>query len=74
MAQMALAVTESADAGAYHYFSAHACVFADGSRRSVFIGGTLVSTYDVADKGTRNAILVGCGPRSDHAASTAAAT
>jgi hypothetical protein len=61
MAQMALTVTESAAAGAYHYFSAHACVFVDGSQRSVFIGGTLVSSYDVGDKATRNAILVKLG-------------
>lgn len=58
MAQMALAALGSADAGAYHYFSAHACVFADGNRRSVFVGGTLVGSYDVVDKATRNAILV----------------
>lgn len=58
MAQMALAVSESADARAYHYFSAHACVFADGDQRSVFVGGTLVSSYDVSEKATRNAILV----------------
>lgn len=58
MAQMALAVTESADVGAYRYFSAHGCVFVDGSQRSVFVGGTLVSSYDVSDKATRNAILV----------------
>lgn len=58
MAQMALAVSESADAGAYHYFSAHGCVFVDSSQRSVFIGGTLVGSYDVSDKSTRNAILV----------------
>jgi len=54
---MALAVTDSADVAAYHYFSAHACVLVDGSRRSVFVGGTLVSSYDVADKASRNAIL-----------------
>lgn len=61
MAQMALAVSESADAGAYRYFSAHACVFVDGSRRSVFVGGSLVSSYDVTDKATRNAILIKLG-------------
>ncbi len=58
MAQMALAVPETAGAEAYHYFSAHACVFVEGSRRSVFIGGTLVGSYEVSDKATRNAILV----------------
>lgn len=58
MAQMALAVSESAEAGAYRYFSANACVLVEGSRRSVFIGGTLVSCYDVTDKATRNAVLV----------------
>lgn len=58
MAQIALAVSETADRGAYHYFSAHACVFADGNQRSVFIGGTLVSSYAASDKATRNAILV----------------
>jgi hypothetical protein len=59
MAQMALAVSEeSAESGAYHYFSAHACVFVDGDRRSVFVGGTLVSSYEVTDKATRNAILI----------------
>lgn len=58
MAQMALAVTDPACGGAYHYFSAHGCVFAEGNQRSVFIGGTLVSSYAVTDKATRNAILV----------------
>ena len=58
MAQMALAVSESAEASAYHYFSAHACVFVDGNRRSVFVGGSLVSSYEISDKATRNAILV----------------
>jgi Transposase protein len=58
MAQMALAVPESGDAGAYRYFSAHACVFAEGSRRSVFVGGTLVGSYELSDKATRNAILI----------------
>lgn len=58
MAQMVLAVSESADGGAYHYFSAHACVLVDGSRRSVFVGGMLVSSYEVTDKATRNAILI----------------
>lgn len=57
MAQMALAIAESADTGAYHYFSAHACVFVDGHRRSVFVGGTLVGSYEVTDKATRNALL-----------------
>jgi hypothetical protein len=58
MAQMALAVSESADVRAYHYFSPHACVLVDGNRRTVFVGGTLVSSYEVGDKATRNAILV----------------
>lgn len=58
MAQMALAVAESADVRAYHYFSGHGCVFVDGNQRSVFVGGTLVSSYDVSDKATRNVILV----------------
>lgn len=58
MAQMALAATASIDTGAYRYFSAHGCVFVDGDRRSVFVGGTLVGAYDVTDKATRNAILV----------------
>ncbi len=61
MAQMALAVSESAEARAYHYFSAHACVFVDGNRRSVFVGGLLVSSYDISDKATRNVILVKLG-------------
>ena len=55
---MALAGTASVDNGAYRYFSAHGCVFVDGNRRSVFVGGTLVGSYDIADKATRNAILV----------------
>ncbi len=58
MAQMVLAVPESSDEGVYRYFSAHACVFVEGSRRSVFVGGTLVSSYEVDDKATRNAILI----------------
>jgi hypothetical protein len=58
MAQMALAVSESADTGAYHYFSAHACVFVDGNRRSVLVGGTLVGSYEITDKATRNALLI----------------
>lgn len=58
MARMALAVAETADVGGYRYFSPHACVFAEGDQRSVFVGGTLVGSYDVDDKATRNAILV----------------
>lgn len=58
MAQMALAVSESTDTGAYRYFSAHGCVFVEGSRRSVFVAGTLVGSYEVSDKAARNAILV----------------
>lgn len=58
MAQAALAVLESAEARAYRYFSPHACVFVDGNLRSVFVGGTLVGSYDVGDKATRNALLV----------------
>lgn len=58
MAQMALAVTEAASAGRYHYFSAQGCVLVDGTRRCVFVGGLLVSSYDVTDKSTRNAILL----------------
>jgi hypothetical protein len=58
MAQMALAVPESDSAGAYHYFSAQGCVLADGERRLVFVGGTLVSSYDIGDKATRNAVLL----------------
>jgi hypothetical protein len=58
MAQMALAVSESDSAGAYHYFSAQGCVLVDGKRRSVFVGGTLVSSYDVSDKASRNAVLI----------------
>lgn len=58
MGQMALAVSESTDTGAYRYFSAHACVFAEGSRRSVFVAGTLVGSYEVTDKAARNVILV----------------
>lgn len=53
MAQMTLAVLESTG-GEYHYFSAHACVFAEGNRRAVFVGGTLVGSYDVSDKATRS--------------------
>jgi hypothetical protein len=45
-------------AEAYRYFSAHACVFADDDRRSVFVGGTLVGSYEVSDKATRNAMLI----------------
>jgi hypothetical protein len=58
MAQMALAVSESTQVAAYRYFSAHGCVFVDGDRRSVLVGGTLVGSYDVGDKAVRNAILV----------------
>lgn len=58
MGQMALAVVESDSAGAYHYFSAQGCVLVDGDRRLVFVGGTLVSSYDVGDKATRNAVLL----------------
>ena len=58
MAQMALAVSESADTRGYRYFSEHACVLVEGSWRSVFVGGTLVSCYDVTDKATRNAVLI----------------
>jgi hypothetical protein len=58
MAQMALAVSESTDAAAYRYFSAHGCVLAERDRRSVFVGGTLVGSYDVGDKAVRNAILI----------------
>ena len=58
MAQMALAVPESDAAGAYHYFSAQGCVLVDGDRRLVFVGGTLVSSYDIGDKATRNAVLL----------------
>src|SRR3970040_594528 len=58
LAQMALAVPEATDIGAYPYFSPHACVYVEGNRRSVFVGGTLVGSYDVTDKGTRNAILI----------------
>jgi hypothetical protein len=58
MAQMAFAASESTHAAAYRYYSAHGCVFVEGSRRSVFVGGTLVGSYDVADKAMRNAILV----------------
>jgi hypothetical protein len=43
---------------AYRYYSAHGCVFVEGSRRSVFVGGALVGSYDVGDKAMRNAILV----------------
>jgi hypothetical protein len=58
MAQMALAVPESDSAAAYHYFSAQGCVLVDGERRLVFVGGTLVSSYDIGDKATRNAVLL----------------
>ncbi len=58
MAQMAFAVTEAAGAEKYHYFSAQGCVLVDGPRRCVFVGGLLVSSYDVTDKSTRNAILL----------------
>jgi hypothetical protein len=58
MAQMALAISESDSAGAYHYFSAQGCVLVDGKRRSVFVGGTLISSYDVGDKASRNAVLL----------------
>jgi len=55
---MAFAVADSTGASAYRYFSAHGCVFDDGDRRLVFVGGTLIGSYDVSDKATRNAILV----------------
>jgi hypothetical protein len=58
MAQMAFAVADSTGAWAYRYFSAHGCVSDDGDRRLVFVGGTLIGSYDVSDKATRNAILV----------------
>ena len=58
MAQMALAVLESSDEMSYRYFSAHACVFVDGDRRLVFVGGALVSSYEISDKATRNAVMV----------------
>lgn len=58
MAQMAFAVTEAAGTEKYHYFSAQGCVLVDGPRRCVFVGGLLVSSYDVTDKATRNAILL----------------
>ena len=58
MAQMAFAVADSTGAAAYRYFSAHGCVSDDGDRRLVFVGGTLIGSYDVSDKATRNAILV----------------
>jgi Transposase protein len=53
-----LAAAEATEVGAYHYFSSHACVFVENNRRSVFVGGTLVGSYEVTDKATRNAILV----------------
>jgi len=55
---MAFAVADSVGAAAYRYFSAHGCVSDDGDRRLVFVGGTLIGSYDVSDKATRNAILV----------------
>jgi hypothetical protein len=58
MAQMALAVSDGGSASAYRYFSAHGCVFKDGSQRLVFVGGTLVGSYDVEDKASRNVLLV----------------
>ena len=58
MAQMAFAVSDSTHEAGYRYISAHACVFVEGSRRSVFVGGALVGSYDVGDKAMRNAILV----------------
>jgi predicted ArsR family transcriptional regulator len=58
MAQMAFAVSNSPHAAGYRYFSAHGCVFVEGSRRCVFVGGALVGSYDVGDKAMRNAILV----------------
>jgi hypothetical protein len=58
MAQMALALSESADTGTYHYFSSHACVFVDGNRRAVFVGGTLIGSYEITDKASRNALLI----------------
>lgn len=36
---MAFAVSESTYAAAYRHYSAHGCVFVEGSRRSVFVGG-----------------------------------
>ncbi len=58
MAQMAFAVSDSTHEAGYRYFSAHGCIFVDGSRRLVFVGGALVGSYDVGDKAMRNAILV----------------
>jgi hypothetical protein len=58
MAQMAFAVADCTGAAAYRYFSAHGCVFDDGDRRLVFVGGSLIGSYDLDDKATRNAILV----------------
>jgi hypothetical protein len=58
MAQMALAVSDGSSTGAYRYFSAQGCVFRDGSQRLVFVGGTLVGSYAVEDKATRNVLLV----------------
>ena len=58
MAQMAFAVAESTQAATHRYFSAHGCVYRDGQRRLVLIGGTLVGSYEASDKATRNAILV----------------
>ena len=55
---MALAVSDGRSTEAYRYFSAQGCVFRDGSRRLVFVGGTLVGSYDVEDKATRNVLLV----------------
>lgn len=58
---MAFAVPESTRAAAYRYFSAHGCVLNDDEQRLVFVGGTLVGSYEVDDKATRNAILVKLG-------------
>ena len=52
------AVAEQARRGGYRYFEPHGCVRAVGETRQVFVSGVLVGLYDVADKATRNALLV----------------
>jgi hypothetical protein len=49
---------DQAHSDEYRYFKPYGCVRAVGERRQVFVGGTLVGSYDVSDKATRNALLV----------------
>ena len=41
------------------WFSVHGCVVQDDERVSVYVGGSLIGSYEAGDRGARNLILVG---------------